>query len=174
VENHDEPRAAAVFDQAALRAAMTVVATLPGTTLWHEGEFDGRRVHLPVLLGRRPIEVSDPELRHFAEHTLAAAERVRHGNWATCTTTGWPDNQSHEQLLTWRWAGPDHEAVVVVNFAEHPAQGRVHLGASHPACVTYDDLLSGATFERDGGELDHDGLYVDLPPYGAHVLVARG
>ena len=63
--------------------------------------------------------------------------------------------------------------MVVVNFAERAAQGRVHLGARHPARVTYDDVLSGTSFERDGGEIDHDGLYVDLPPYGAHVLVAR-
>src|SRR3954454_3963167 len=159
VENHDEPRPTGAFDHAALRATMTVVATLPGTKLWHEGH--------------PPVEVRDPELRHFAEHTLACVERVRRGDWSLCTTTGWPGNDSHDQLLAWRWTAPEHEAVVVVNFAECGAQGRVHLGAAHPACVTYDDLLSGASFERDGGELDHDGLYVDLPPYGAHVLVAR-
>ena len=62
-ENHDEPRAAGELAPAALRAAAVTVATLPGATLWHEGQFDGWRVHVPVLLGRRPPEADDADLR---------------------------------------------------------------------------------------------------------------
>ena len=40
-----------------------MIATLPGATLWHEGQFDGWRVRLPVFLGRRPVEPNDAELR---------------------------------------------------------------------------------------------------------------
>ncbi len=51
--NHEPP---SQFQPAALRAAAVTIATLPGATMWHEGQFEGWRVHVPVLLGRRPKE----------------------------------------------------------------------------------------------------------------------
>jgi hypothetical protein len=32
------------------------------------------------------------------------------------------------------------------------------------------DLLSGDEYERDGDEMTDPGLFVDLPPWGYHVL----
>ena len=58
IENHDEPRAAAVFTPEKERAAAVLVATLPGAKLFHEGQFEGRKVRLPVFLGRRPKGIS--------------------------------------------------------------------------------------------------------------------
>ncbi len=43
VENHDEPRLAAVLTPPRDRAAATVAMTLPGVALLHEGQSDGRR-----------------------------------------------------------------------------------------------------------------------------------
>ena len=54
IENHDEPRAAAAFSPAKERAAAVTIATLPGARLFHEGQFEGRKVRLPVFLGRAP------------------------------------------------------------------------------------------------------------------------
>ncbi len=54
LENHDEPRAAAAFDPEKERAAAVVTSTLPGARMFHEGQFEGRKVRLPVFLGRRP------------------------------------------------------------------------------------------------------------------------
>jgi len=65
LENHDEPRAATEFTPAKERAAAVVIATLPGATMWHEGQFVGWRVRLPVFLGRRPVEPVDQELGRF-------------------------------------------------------------------------------------------------------------
>src|SRR5260370_7366119 len=65
IENHDEARAAAVFEPDKERAAAMVIATLPGATLYHDGQFEGRRVKLPVQLGRRPDEPLDSDLRDF-------------------------------------------------------------------------------------------------------------
>ena len=43
------------------RAALVTVFTLPGVALLHEGEADGRRVRVPVTLGRRPLESRDTD-----------------------------------------------------------------------------------------------------------------
>ena len=52
IENHDEPRAAATFSPAKERAAAVTMATLPGARLFHEGQFEGRKVRLPVFLAQ--------------------------------------------------------------------------------------------------------------------------
>ena len=106
VENHDEPRAAAVFDGAQHRAALVTVFTLPGVALLHEGEADGRRVRVPVTLGRRPVEPCDAELRRFVDRLLGAlAGGLRDGGWTLMSVEGWPDNRSAERLAAWAWTG---------------------------------------------------------------------
>ncbi len=71
VENHDEPRAAATFSSAKARAAAVVALSQTGARLVHEGQFDGRKVQLPVFLARRPHEPVDEDLRAFYERLLA-------------------------------------------------------------------------------------------------------
>lgn len=175
IENHDEPRAAATFAPDRDRAAAVVIATLPGATLWHDGQWEGRRVHLPVFLGRAPDEAVDTALSDFHRRLVAAAAGLRHGEWRLLETTGWPDNTSHENLAAWAWLGDDVRAAVVVDLSDAPAQGRVRLPWQDLAGRGWrlEDPVSGASFERAGDELATEGLYVDLPAWGFHVLVLR-
>jgi hypothetical protein len=160
LENHDEPRAASAFPPDELRAAEVALMTLPGAVLLHEGQFDGTRVRLPVHLGRRPTEPVDTELRAFSVHLLAvvAAEHVRTGEWRLVGVHGWPDNQSCQSLLAWRW----HDHLVVVNYRVARADGLVELAAD---AGPLHDVLHDATYDYDGGD-----LYVALPPYEAHLF----
>jgi PPK2 family polyphosphate:nucleotide phosphotransferase len=50
------------------------IASLPGATLWHEGQFEGRRVRPPVFLSRRPDEAPDRELARWYHRLLAAVD----------------------------------------------------------------------------------------------------
>jgi hypothetical protein len=173
VENHDEPRAAQVLEPAAHRAVLVAVFTLPGVALLHEGEPDGRRVRVPVTLGRRPAEQPDLELRAFVGRLLAAlAGGLRRGVWALVPIWGWPDNPSAERLLAWTWTDPDHRHLVIVNVSADRADGRVQLSWTdlEGRTIILDDLLSGQRFERDGNELASAGLYVALEGHAAHVL----
>ncbi|POX49881.1 alpha-amylase [Streptomyces sp. Ru71] len=172
VENHDEPRAASALPGDRERAAAVTVATLPGATLWHEGQFEGRRVHLPVFLARRPAEPPDEDLRAFHQRLLEAAAAVRRGEWHLLETTGRPDNDTHRSLLAWSWTAADARHLVVVNHGAHQAQGRVHLPWDdlRGAGRLLTDLLTGQSYDRDGDELADAGLFVDLPAWQAHVL----
>ncbi len=172
LENHDEPRAAAVLAPDRERAAAVAVATLPGATLWHEGQFEGWRVRLPVFLRRRPDEPIDEELRAFHLLLIAAAATLRRGDWALCEPTGWPEDRSYDQLLAWSWTDDDHRSLVVINNADTPASARIQLPWDDLAGETWrlDDVLAGEHFEREGTELDAEGLYVQLAPWQFHVL----
>jgi hypothetical protein len=174
IENHDEPRAAAALPSGRDRAAAVAVATLPGATLWHDGQFEGRRVRLPVFLARRPDEPVDDDLRRFYGGLLGAAREVRRGSWALLEAGGWPDNPTHHDVLAWAWEDreqPHH--VVAVNLAGRGSQARVALpwNTLRGRRWRLTDLMDGRVFDRDGDELTAPGLYVDLPPWGAHVLV---
>ena len=178
LENHDEPRVASRMDPAAERAAAVSIATLPGATLWYEGQFEGRRVRPPVFLARRPEEPADTELAAWYERLLAtvAGHGVRAGTWRLLEADGWPDNQSCRNLLAWSWSGADDARhVVVVNLSGQPAQGLIPLGWPDLPGRDWrlEDLLSGAVFVRDGGELAGPGLFVDLEPWQYHVLSPR-
>ncbi|WP_326671012.1 alpha-amylase family glycosyl hydrolase [Streptomyces canus] len=172
LENHDEPRAAATLPGDRGRAAAVAVATLPGATLWHEGQFEGRRVRPPVFLRRRPQEPVDEPLRDFYGRLLPAAAAVRRGDWRPLTPTGWPDNDTHRDLLAWTWTHADARHLVVVNDSDRPAQARLPLPWDdlRGRVCRATDLLTGAVYDRDGGELADCGLFVSLEGWGCHVL----
>ncbi len=172
VENHDEPRVAAVLDAASHRAASVVALTLPGVALLHEGQADGRRVRVPVTLGRRPAEEPDLELRAWYDQFLTAlGDGLRSGRWALAAVEGWPDNASCEHLAAWTWTTLDDAYLVVVNLSAGRADGRVRLDPAGVArTVTLEDALSGERYERDADQVRSDGLYVALEAHGVHVL----
>ena len=174
IENHDEPRAAAIFDPQKARAAAVVIATLPGAKLFHDGQLEGRKVKLPVQLGRRPEESPDLELRGFYRTLLDSVRDAlfRKAAWELCELSGWPDNESFRNLVAWSWARNDKHHLVVVNLAERPSQGRVRMPGLHLAgrALRLVDLLSGDVFERNGDEMTEPGLFVDLKPWGYHFL----
>lgn len=175
IENHDEPRAAAVFNPAKERAAAVAFATLPGAKLFHEGQFEGRKTKLPVFLGRRPQEPVDQALQSFYKQLLSNLATFNDGDWRLCESTGWPDNQTCRNILAWTWQQSEQRKVIVVNFSACPAQARVAIPseALHGQTWNLEDTLSNARYERNGDEMFRPGLYVDLGPWGYHCFSMR-
>jgi hypothetical protein len=174
IENHDEPRAAVAFPDGKGRAAAVAILTLPGARLLHEGQFEGWRVRLPVFLGRRPSEPVDHDLASFYARLLQATSRdlFRTGEWRLCGRSGWPDNQSFQNILAWCWVKDDERSLIVVNFGQTAAQARVQVPWDELGATTWrlHDDLSGQTYDRDGNDMRDAGLYVDLGPWQCHVF----
>jgi hypothetical protein len=175
LENHDEPRVADRLPRGAERAAAVAIATLPGATLWHEGQFEGRRVHPPVFLSRRPDEELDQDMAAWYRQLLTAVDNrgIRTGTWQLLEVSGWPDNDSCRNLLAWSWtADGGSRYLIVINYSDERAQGRVQLPWPDLAGRGWRlaDLLTGGVFERAGDEMADQGLYVELPPWQFHVL----
>jgi hypothetical protein len=172
IENHDEPRAAATFPGAKARAAAVTALSQTGARIVHEGQLDGRTVHVPVFLARRPDEPSDPELRAFYEQLLAAlADPVfRDGEWNLARSDGWDGNDSWQALVGWGWRGLSPR-LVVVNLGDAPASGHVALGWDNLRDQTWqlDDAATGERYARSGDDLA-DGLYVSLGPWAWHLF----
>jgi hypothetical protein len=179
LENHDEPRIASCLPADAERAAAVAIATLPGATFWHEGQFEGRRVRPPVFMSRRLDEAPDLELARWYRRLLTAVDshQVRAGAWRLLEVGGWPDNRSCASLAAWSWAGDrgGDRHVVVVNVSGQPAQARIPLDWPDLPGRSWQltDILGQNVFERDGGELASPGLFVDLGPWQFHLFALQ-
>src|SRR4029077_7747592 len=107
VENHDEPRAASVLEPAREKAVLVATLTQMGARLVHQGQEEGRKVRLPVFLGRFPDEPADEDLGAF-HRSLTAALRdptFRHGRWRLCARSGWDGDDRFRNLVAWCWDG---------------------------------------------------------------------
>ena len=174
IENHDEIRAAAAFKDRKARAVAVTIATLPGASLFHEGQFEGRRIRLPVFLNRRPPESVDSDVQNFYHTLLAAVAHpvFKKGAWGLCDCYGWPDNQSYLYLVAWGWRLGEERRLIIVNLSEVRSQARVLLPWEDLTERTWrlTDLLTGEIYERDGLELRQPGLFVDLEGWGFHFF----
>jgi len=171
IENHDESRAAATFSAAKERAAAVTMATLPGARLLHEGQFEGRKRRPPVFLGRRPQEPSDQGLQSFYRLLLETIDSAvfHDGQWSLCERTGWPDNSSFQNLVSWSWIKDDDRYLIIVNFSDSTVQARVKIPWRDVRGETWrlTDVFSGTSYDRDGDEMLAPGLYVELGPWNS-------
>ena len=126
VENHDEPRVQDALGRERAFAAATVVATVPGMRLFHDGQLQGRRIRLPVQLVREPHEPVDAEVQRRSLDLLKTSDQpVFHdGTWELLEAQPAGDD-SHRDLLAWTWHDAEAFAQVVVNYSDHASRGRV-------------------------------------------------
>jgi len=174
IENHDEPRAAAVFSGEKNRAAAVAILTLPGAKLLHEGQPEGCRMKLPVQLGRRPPEPADEDLQAFYQKLLqtVSSEGFRNGEWRLCEKSGWPDNQSCKNLVAWCRRSAAERWLIIVNLSSARSQGRVLLPWDDLSGRMWQltDMFTAEVYERYGNEMLRPGLFADLAPWKFHVL----
>lgn len=176
LENHDEQRSACVMGRDRLKAANVAFLTLPGIKLFLDGQFDGMRVRFPPQLVHRPAEEPDREVRGFFARLLAVtrANVFSEGRWTLDEVTGWPDNTTCSNVLAWSWMLGDQRRLIVVNLSENPAQAMVEIPELGLAGAWWriHDLLTGQVHHsrHDGSDLHGKGLYVDLGPWGCHIL----
>lgn len=176
LENHDEPRAAAILppDQHAAAALLTYLT--PGLRLFHQGQFVGRTTRISPHLVRAPQEAVNPRLRNFYERLLSVLRRpaVRAGRWQLLDCRpAWEGNGSFAGFVAFAWLGAGGERLLVtVNYA--PSRGQCYVTLPFPELRDhrwqFTELLGGAGFERDGTALESSGLYLDEPAWSAFAF----
>jgi glycosidase len=179
LENHDEARIAERLPFVEHRAAALLLLGLPGLRLLHEGQLTGARRHVPVQLGRRPVEPVDPAIAGLYDGLLRAlnGSAVGHGRGEVLPPLpAWPGNPTAESLVAMQWqAVPGQFDLVVVNLAAHRSQGYVRLTVPDLARSNWrmEDLLGDAAYERYGDDLQNAGLYLDVAEHGAQLFRFR-
>jgi glycosidase len=92
IENHDEPRAAAVFNRNLNLAAAALILALPSSALIHEGQMEGKTERLPVQRIKPLLdEPEDAELKSSYQKILSATSQpvFRQGSFETFDSRVW-------------------------------------------------------------------------------------
>jgi hypothetical protein len=176
LENHDEPRAAAVFPPAVHQAAAVLAFLVPGLRFVHEGQRSGRRLRASNHLRRRAPEPVDQELKSYYDRLLACLQRpeVRDGDWRLLDAQPtWDGNPTWDRFIAFSWEGAGRRLLAAVNYG--PTQGQCYVRLPYRdlelhSFVLRDLMNPTTTYERDGGDLARRGLYVDLPAWGYHLF----
>lgn len=175
LENHDEPRAAAVFSPDVERAAAVIAYGVPGMRFVHQGQVEGRKAHVSMHLGRGPDEPVDPAMIEFYGQLLACLKRpeLHEGDWRLWVCRpAWNGNASFQHFIVMSWKLADRCLWIAVNYA--PEQGQCHVPLDLEdlggGTFVFDDLLGDARYVREGNGLRHPGLYLDMPAWGYHLF----
>jgi hypothetical protein len=178
IENHDEPRAASALGINYSYPAAVMICTLPGATLLHDGQFIGRKVKLPVQIGRQPNETPNKELRAFYLKVLAEtrAPIYQEGVWWLFHPAPAHPDGSHQNLVAYGWRAKNDLVLVVCNLKNQLSRGHILLNGwpeLHGRRWQLTDALDGAHYERDGNAMQNPGLYVELDPFQSHIFHFR-
>jgi hypothetical protein len=176
LENHDEPRAAATFAPDVHRAAAVLTFFSPGLRFFHQGQREGKRVRIPVHLGRGPSEIPDAGLAAFYEGLLECLKNpaFRDGQWQLLECRpAWDGNPTCDDFVAFSWTGPgNRRRLVVVNYSGHRSQCYVAMPWGDLAGRHWylTDMLGPDAYDRSGDDLSGKGLYLDMPAWGTHVF----
>jgi hypothetical protein len=176
LENHDEPRAAASFAPEVHRAAAILTFLTPGLRFFHQGQREGKRVRIPVHLGRGPDEDPDAGIAAFYDRLIECLKdpAFRDGGWQLLECRpAWDGNGTWDSFVCFSWTGPgDRRRLVAVNCGDHRGQCYVTLpwGDLEGRTWLLQDRLGPAVYDREGGDLARQGLYLDMPAWGHHVF----
>ncbi|MGC2421653.1 MAG: hypothetical protein WA405_08400 [Candidatus Acidiferrales bacterium] len=172
LENHDEARCASVFGPQ-FPAAGVLMGTLPGLRFYHQGELEGRRIHLPITLRIAADEPPNPPAAAFFEKILpiTAEDAFHQGQWSVLPVTPEGDGTS-ANLVVYEWRLEKVWKVIVVNLSAGASQGRVHFGenVSPGQSYIFYDGLDDVRYIRGGDEMVNLGLFVRRDAFQAHLF----
>ncbi|HEY5914046.1 MAG TPA: alpha-amylase, partial [Verrucomicrobiae bacterium] len=170
LENHDEPRVATRLSAAQHCAAALLILGLPGMRFLHEGQLSGARLRLPVQLGRRSVELEQPEIRRMYEQFLTALKATSVGRGSARVLTNEPATGDCV-FIQWEARATDFD-VVAVNLTNRRHHCRVELTLPQPNEGEWEMSDLAATDKQPPHSLPlvNGVLELDLPEFGAQLL----
>lgn len=174
LENHDEERAIVKLGRERSLAAAVIMSTIPGIAFYFDGQCDGKKIKLPLQLGREPEEKQDEKIKEFYRNLfrITKAEIFRMGNWKLLETSPVSNSdKSNENLLAWEWRLNNQMRIVVVNYHNLTARCRLKFDiASTHNEVMLKDLMNDNIYKRSVREISEKGLFVELKSFNSHIF----
>jgi len=174
IENHDEERAKKILGKEKSKAAAVIISTIPGMRFYHDGQFEGKQIKLPVQLGREPFEKTCTELIQFYDLLLKITNNntFKNGDWQVLEQySSWHNNELYKNILVWQWNFGTENYLIAVNYSDQTSTCRVRLELDgFPDTIELHDLLNDQEFLRSAEEIQSDGLYIELKPFQSHIF----
>lgn len=174
IENHDELRSLTKFGHNKAKAAAAIICTTLGGQLIYEGQIEGKRVKLPIQLGREPYEQVDLDMKIFYEKLLQLTHdpTILYGDFQllNAESIGYND-YTNINIISYIWNYNDHYFWCIINFSDIPSKARIKADLhTDYASIVLNDIINDVSYIRDADEIRSIGLYVELKPYGMHLF----
>jgi hypothetical protein len=165
VENHDESRAAYAFGEKRSLAAASIVLSLPGARLLHFGQHLGRRIKLPVQLGRGKTENVVPAIEeHYRKLLPIISEYIYdNGKWRLFHIDGEESRQS--PFISSLWEAEKGMLLVVVNYSDNNQTGTINLAGLVKGSEKIIEEMQQQIILPDQNQLD-----INLGPWEVNVF----
>ena len=174
LENHDEPRAVAKFGKEKSLAAAVIISTLQGMKLYHDGQFDGKKIKLPVQLGREPEEKTSGRIKAFYENLLEITDNeiFRSGKWSMLEPfAAGQENNSFHNFFAWELELRGEKRIIVINYSASTSQCRLKFDINtKKQDIILNDLLNNESYIRSVNEIKTNGLFIELKSYHSHIF----
>jgi glycosidase len=166
IENHDEERAAHEYAHEQHIAAATIMATTPGAHLYHDGQREGRKVRVPVHLGRRTDEPEDQSIAAFYDKLgiFLHDAQLHEGKWNLVRVTTGILRHESRQVLAWSWIGAEATCLFVVNYSDKKAHVKVHFDLINAQDIT------ALVVEQGSGSEQKSSSVIRLEPWQVCVF----
>jgi hypothetical protein len=175
LENHDELRVASLFEYKQHKCAAVITFTIPGLRFFHDGQTEGYTKRISPHLIRRPEEPINPEIEHFYMKLLMECNNplMKCGEWHCLNCLpAWKENKSNDAFIAHMWVDEHSERIIVANYSPHQSQCliKIPLADLEGAYWRLHDVMGKAVYDRNGDELFHKGLFLDMQPWQFHVF----
>jgi len=176
LENHDEPRAAAIFSKEVHKAAAIITFLSTGLRFFHQGQFEGHTKRISPHLIRGPVISADKDIQEFYQRLLEVLRNpvVHQGQWQLLQCdAGWEGNWTWECFICFSWQNEkDEPLLVAVNYSSNQSQCYLRLPFKNLKNRSFrlSDKLSDIAYDREGAQLTEHGLFLDMAPWQAQVF----
>jgi glycosidase len=174
IENHDEQRAAAKFGKYKSLAAATVISTVQGMKLYFNGQFEGKKIKLPVQLGREPEEKVSGSVKNYYNKLLRITKEkiFSEGEWFMLDPEPSAEgNYTNENIFSWEWKLDNERRIILINYSNSPSQCRIKFFLKNQdSQLSFKDLLTDEYYSRNASEIVNEGLFIDLKAYQSHIF----
>ena len=174
LENHDEKRAVVKFGKQKSIAAAVVISTIPGMKFYFDGQFEGKKIKLPLQLGREPDEKVSETKKSFYNKLLeiTSHEIFKYGEWSLLEPLQASDkNDTYRNIFTWQWKYKDEFRIIIINYSDSTSQCRlVFQTDSSDSTIILNDLLNDQKYFRKISEITGLGLFIELKSYNSHIF----
>ncbi|MGD8781175.1 MAG: alpha-amylase family glycosyl hydrolase [Ignavibacteria bacterium] len=174
IENHDEERAVAKLGVEKSLAAAVIISTVKGMRFYCDGQFEGKKIRLPVQLGSEPNEKTNGYVQSFYNRLLRIANRdiFKKGEWQLIEPLPASDNNdSYINILCWKWSYENENRLVVVNYSGTLSMCRIKFELKgFPEKINLYDELNDENYPRSTNEINTKGLYIELKNYRCHIF----
>jgi hypothetical protein len=171
LENHDEARAAEVFEKEKSRAAAVIMALYPGAKMYHQGQLEGYTVHLPIQLLRKSEEYANQRMYAFYKKYFSALTLADTNSSEWIVAEVFPAGEENTSNRNFVASRKDNKYLAAVNYSNVRSQCFIKFPEKFDAeKLLFRDLLNDEVYERDAMEISERGIFLDLEPYGYHIF----